>query len=113
VSAEFSRWVGARGYAAIASRALVEVRSEHPALMNIRYELHSESGLSGVAESIERHGARSVARALGALLVAILGLCVRLIGDDIVTTLVAKSMENRTRDDGGRSTNLDQRSPLS
>jgi hypothetical protein len=69
--------------------------------------------LSGVAESIDRHGARSVAHALGALLDAILGLCVRLIGDDIVRTLVAKSMENRTRGEGGRSETLDQRSPLS
>lgn len=110
VSAEFSRWVGARGYEALVSRALAEVRPAHPALANIRYGSRSEQRLTGVAESVERHGADATARALVMLLETILALCIRLIGDDIVATLVEKSMENITRNDAGRRQILDQRS---
>jgi hypothetical protein len=103
VSAEFSRWVGARGFYALASRALTEARAGHPALADIRYELRAEHGWSGVAESIQRRGAEATAQALAALLECVLALCVRLIGADIVTTLVEKTMENRTPGDLGRS----------
>jgi hypothetical protein len=75
------------------SRALAEARVVHPALATIGYEYRAGPGLSGVAESITRHGADATARALEGLLEAILALCIRLIGDDIVATLVEKSVE--------------------
>ncbi|HUQ45630.1 MAG TPA: hypothetical protein VM033_03195 [Gemmatimonadaceae bacterium] len=109
VSAEFSRWVGARGYEALISRALAEVRPTHSALETIRYGANSELRLTGVAESVERHGADATARALVMLIETILALCTRLIGDDIVATLVEKSMENITLNDAGRRHTLDQR----
>lgn len=98
VSAEFSRWVGARGYEALTSRALVETRVQHPALENMRYILHSDPALTGVPESVERFGAKATAAGLSALLEMILALLSRLIGDDIVVTLVERSMENWERD---------------
>jgi hypothetical protein len=110
VSAEFSRWVGARGYGALISRALADARSAHPALAQIQYQFAPEPRLNGVSESIERYGAAATARALETLLESTLALCTRLIGDDIVATLVERSMENWGRDDGGRRENLDQRS---
>lgn len=110
VSAEFSRWVGARGYEALVSRALAEVRPAHPALENIQYASHAQERLTGVADSVERHGADAAARALATLLETILALCIRLIGDDIVATLVEKSMENITRNDAARQYILAQRS---
>jgi len=111
VSAEFSRWVGARGYDALMSRALAETRPAHPALEQIHHQFRSEAGLTGVAESIERHGAGATAQGIAALLETILAVLGRLIGADIVVTLVEKSMENCTRADLRLKRHLDQRSP--
>jgi hypothetical protein len=110
VSAEFSRWVGARGYDALVSRVLAEARSAHPALGQIHYQFAPEPRLTGVSDSIERYGAATTARALETVLASTLALCTRLIGHDIVATLVERSMENCRRDDVGRRENLDQRS---
>lgn len=110
VSTEFSRWVGARGYDALISRALATSRAAHPALELIRYERHPVPGLIGVAESIERHGDDVTARALAALLASVLALCIRLIGEDIVTTLVEKSLADYPHHAVGRAADADKRS---
>ena len=109
VSAEFSRWVGPRGYEALLSRAMAEVRATHPALAEIRFAPPAQLALIGVDDSIERFGAAATARAFAALLEAILALCVRLIGDDIVTTLVEKTMEHPPRGAAGHNRNLESR----
>jgi hypothetical protein len=84
------------------SRALTEARPTQPALQEIRYDARSTPGLSGVAESVARHGADATTKALVQLLEAILALCIRLIGDDIVSALVERSVENRLHDTPGR-----------
>jgi len=68
--------------------------------------------LTGVAESIERHGDDVTARALAALLESVLALCIRLIGEDIVTTLVEKSLADYPHHDVGRAADADKRSAL-
>ena len=110
VSAEFSRWVGVRGYDALVSRALAEARSAHPALRQIHYQFAPERRLTGTAESIEQYGAPVAARGLETLLESTLALCTRLIGDDLVTTLVERSMENCSRHGVDRGETFDQRS---
>ena len=97
VAVEFSRWVGARGYDALMLRVLSEARPAHPALEQIHFQIRPEPGLTGVAESIERHGPAATARALGALLESILALLTRLIGEDLVVTFVENSMKNGRR----------------
>jgi hypothetical protein len=109
---EFSRWVGTRGYDALMSRVLAEARVTHPALDQIHYEIRPEPALTGLAESIERHGAAATARALASLLETILSLLTRLIGEDLVETFVEKSMKNETRD-LDRLRNLDEGSTTS
>jgi hypothetical protein len=110
VSTEFSRWLGVRGYEALVSRMLTQLRPAHPALQQVHYDVAADQRLTGVAESMERHGGEATARALVALLESIFAVCTRLIGDDLVATLVEKSMENRTHDELGRDDTLDQRS---
>lgn len=110
VSMEFSRWVGARGYDALMSRALAEARRTHPALEQIHYSIRAEPSLTGVAESAERHGAGATANGLVALLETILAVLTRLIGDDLVMTFVEQSLENGRRNAPGDGRNLDQRS---
>jgi hypothetical protein len=106
VSAEFSRWVGARGYEALMSRALAEARAAHSCLALIRYEARSDPALTGVAESVARYGADATTQGLVALLETILALCIRLIGDDLVAALTERSVESRTRGATGRRQNL-------
>ncbi len=110
VSVEFSRWVGARGYDAVMARALVEARGAHPPLEQIHYQLRPAPGLTGVADSIARHGAGATADGLAVLLETIFGVLTRLIGNDLVATLVEKSIENGRSDDAHRERHLDQRS---
>jgi hypothetical protein len=112
VAMEFSRWVGTRGYDALMSRVLAEARVTHPALDQIHYEIRPVPALTGLAESIERHGAAATARALASLLETILSLLTRLIGEDLVETFVEKSMKNETRD-LDRLRNLDEGSATS
>lgn len=92
------------------SRALSETRSGHGALDEIRYEVGSDPVLNGVDESIQQHGADATAKALEALVEMILSLLTRLIGGEIVTTLVERSMENWRRDELSHLGTLDQRS---
>lgn len=111
ISTEFSRWVGERGYEALLTRTLAATRRTHPALTFIRYE-RSESGLTGVDESIAQRGADETARALEALVESVLSLCIRLIGDDLVTTLVEKSMKKHTNRELGTRDDRNQGSAL-
>lgn len=112
VAVEFSRWVGTRGYDALMSRVLGEARATHPALEQIHYQIRPDPALTGVSESIERHGAAATARALASLLETILALLARLIGDDLVEKFVENSMRNGRRD-RNRPGNLDERSATS
>jgi hypothetical protein len=112
VAVEFSRWVGTRGYDALMSRVLAEVRVTHPALDQINYEIKPEPALTGLEESIERHGAAATAQALASLIETILSLLTRLIGEDLVANFVEKSMQNATRKID-RVRNLDEGSAAS
>ena len=76
VSAEFSRWVGVRGYDALISRALAEARSSHPALGPIDYQFAPEPRLTGAAESIEHYGTPATAQALETLLESTLAMLI-------------------------------------
>jgi hypothetical protein len=59
-----------------------------------------EPGLEGVPELIRTHGAAATAGALESLLLTLLGLLGRLIGDDMVMRLVEPRMRDYRRVDG-------------
>ncbi len=104
---DLSRWVGSDGTRALFARALAEARAEHPPLAGISVGARSEPGLEGISESIQGHGDKATAAALEALLVTLLGLLGRLIGDDMVLTLVEPKERKRAFVDGnadGRGT---------
>ena len=88
VYGELSRWVGSTGSRALFTRSLAEAGAEHPALATIGMRDRPDAGLGGVSEGIQTHGAEATAAALEALLSTLLGLLGRLIGDDMVVTLV-------------------------
>lgn len=96
---ELARWLGATGCHALLTRALADARVEHPALAEIRVEHRSAPTLEGVADSVRAHGAAAVAAGLESLLVTLLELLGRLIGDDMAARLVEASAANHSRHD--------------
>lgn len=96
-----TRWVGADGARGLFVRALAEVQPKHPILSGITVDMPAAGAMEGIPESIRTHGDTPVAAALDSLLVALLALLARLIGDDMVVKLVEPTERNIARVDAG------------
>ena len=94
-----SGWVGPDGCDALFTRALAHARTEYPALGQIQLRARSEPYIDGVAETIMAHGAGATAEALESMLVRLIELLDRLIGDDMATKLIEGSLAERARGD--------------
>jgi hypothetical protein len=97
---ELSRWVGPDGCHALFTRALAEARTEHPALAQIQLHARSEPYIEGVAETIMAHGDPATAEAIESMLVRLIELLGRLIGDDMSTKLIERTLAPSERGDG-------------
>jgi hypothetical protein len=89
---ELSRWVGPDGCHALFTRALVQARIDHPALGQIQLHARSDPYVDGVAETIMAYGDPATAAGLEAMLVHLIELLGRLIGDDMATKLIERSV---------------------
>jgi hypothetical protein len=89
---ELSRWVGPDGCHALFTRALAQARTEYPALGQIQLHARSEPYIDGVAETIMAHGDHATAEGLEAMLVHLIELLGRLIGDDMAMKLIERSL---------------------
>jgi hypothetical protein len=96
---ELSRWVGLDGCHALFTRALAEARTESAALDEIQLRPGAEPYIDGVAKSITSRGDAATADALEAMLVHLVELLGRLIGDDMATKLIDRSMAAPARGD--------------
>jgi hypothetical protein len=96
---ELSRWVGLEGCHALFTRALAEARTESAALDQIHLRPRTEPYIGGVAESITSRGDAATADAFEAMLVHLVELLGRLIGDDMATKLIDRSMAAPGRGD--------------
>jgi hypothetical protein len=90
-----TRWFGPSGYHALFSRALAEAKSHHPALDNVRIRSATEPSLEGLAECVEQHGTNAVTEGIIAMLMALVDLLGRLIGEDMALKLVDQSVPLR------------------
>lgn len=97
-----SRWVGLDGCHALFTRALANSRAEHPLLTNIQLRARSTPYLDGVAESVEEHGALETVEALESMLVVLIDLLGRLIGDDMARSLIERGLATSAGDDANR-----------
>jgi hypothetical protein len=88
---ELSRWVGPDGCHALFTRALAEARSEHPSLDEIQLRVGSQPYIGGVAETLAAYGDATTAKSLESMLVHLVELLGRLIGDDMATKLIERS----------------------
>ena len=98
---ELSRWVGPDGCHALFTRALAQARSDYPALGQIQLRARSEPYIEGVAETIMAHGDPATAEALESMLVRLIELLGRLIGDDMALKLIERSLA--ASESGGRT----------
>jgi hypothetical protein len=96
---ELSRWVGPDGCHALFTRALAQARTEYPALGQIQLHARSEPYIDGVAETIMAHGDPATAEALESMLVRLVELLGRLIGDDMAMKLIERSLAASDRAD--------------
>jgi len=88
---ELSRWVGPDGCHALFTRALAETRKELAPLGQIQLRAGSEPYIGGVAETVAAYGDTATAKALEAMLIQLVELLGRLIGDDMASTLIERS----------------------
>lgn len=94
---ELSRWVGPDGCHALFTRAVAEARGKYPALSEIELRARSEPYVEGVAESIIAHGDAATAEAVESMLMRLVELLSRLIGDDIAMKLIEQSLRAAER----------------
>lgn len=97
---ELSRWVGRDGCHALFTRALAQARTDYPVLEEIRLRAESEPYVEGVAEIIMAHGDAATSEALESMLMRLVELLGRLIGDDMAMKLIERSVAARERVDG-------------
>lgn len=93
-----SRWVGRDGCHALFTRALAQARADNATLNQIQLRPGSDPYVDGVSESVASHGDALVADALESMLVQLIGLLDRLIGGDMTTKLIERSIAALRRD---------------
>ena len=96
---ELSRWVGPDGCHALFTRALAQARTEYPALGQIQLRARAEPYIDGVAATIMAQGDAATADALESMLVRVVELLGRLIGDDMAMKLIEQSLAASERGD--------------
>ena len=77
---------------ALFTRALAQARTEYPALGEIQLRARSEPYIDGVAETIMAHGDPASAEGLEAMLIHLIELLGRLIGEDMAMKLIERSV---------------------
>lgn len=96
---ELSRWVGPDGCHALFTRALAETRPEYAALAQIQLLARSDPYVDGVAETIMARGDPATAEALEWMLVRLVELLGRLIGEDMAMKLIEQGSAASERGD--------------
>ena len=87
-----SRWVGPDGCHALFTGALAEARTDHPALLQIQLRARSDPYVDGVAETIMAHGEAATGAGFESVLVRLIALLGRLVGDEMAMKLLEQSL---------------------
>lgn len=96
---ELSRWVGPDGCHALFTRALAQAQTEHSGLGQIQLRARSEPYIDGIAATIMAHGDAATAEALESMVVRLVELLGRLIGDDMAMKLIERCLSESERRD--------------
>jgi len=96
---ELSRWVGPDGSHALFMRAVAQTRTESAALDKIYFRQRADSYVEGVEESIRAYGDAETADTLESVLVKVIELLERLVGDSMATKLIERSIASPPHSD--------------
>ncbi|MBA3646746.1 MAG: hypothetical protein H0W63_11295 [Gemmatimonadaceae bacterium] len=96
-----SAWIGAEGCHALMTRARTEARPGHPSLEALQLRARTEPYIEGVAESIAQNGESATADAIQAMFIAFIDLLGRLIGVDMATNLIERSLPDSAGNKAG------------
>jgi hypothetical protein len=96
-----SRWIGSDGCHALFGRACAQAQLDHPALSAVHLRARATPYFEGVAESVGQYGETATADAIESMLAAMIELLGRLIGVDMATSLIERSLGESARDDAG------------
>jgi len=94
--------LGDAGSAALLARALARTEVAHPALKDLRQLGDHAIRLDDIAACIEGHGIEDVAAGVEALIVAVVDVLTRLIGEDMTIRLLDHGEPDPRARDGAR-----------
>ena len=103
VSETLADTMGEAGCNALLARALARAEVAHPALRQVRLSDDGGVHLDGVVASVEAHGAVAATAAVEALLVALVDVLVRLIGEDMTVRLIEPDAAQSSAGDGAQA----------
>ena len=87
-----SRWIGSDGCHALFTRARAQEQPGNRALESLQLSPHHDPYIIGVQESIAEYGDDATADAIEAMIVGMIELLGRLIGVDMATSLIERSL---------------------
>jgi hypothetical protein len=95
--------MGEHGCSALLARALAQTEASHPALKDLRRRHSNGVPLDCVRESIDAHGVPVVTAAIESLLVALIDILGRLIGEDMAIRVIDYDVPRSRRDGGAQA----------
>jgi hypothetical protein len=96
-----SRWIGSDGCHALFTRARAQEQPANRALESLQLSPRHDPYITGVEESIEEYGNDATADALVSMIVGMIELLGRLIGVDMATSLIERSLSEFAQDNSG------------
>ncbi len=96
-----SRWIGSDGCHALFTRARAQEQPGNRALESLQLSPRHDPYIIGVAESIGEYGDDATADAIESMIVGMIELLGRLIGVDMATSLIERSLSEFPQDNSG------------
>lgn len=96
-----SRWIGSDGCHALFTRARAQEQPANHPLDSLQLSPRHDPYITGVDESIEEYGNDATADAIEAMIVGMIELLGRLIGVDMATSLIERSLSEFAQDNAG------------
>ena len=96
-----SRWIGSDGCHALFTRARAQEQSANRPLDSLQLSPRQDPYITGVEDSIEEYGDDGTAGAIESMIVGMIELLGRLIGVDMATSLIERSLSEFAHDNPG------------
>ncbi len=96
-----SRWIGSDGCHALFTRARAQEQGANRPLESLQLSPRHDPYITGIEESVEEYGNDATADAIESMLVGMIELLGRLIGVDMATSLIERSLSEFAQDNSG------------